>query len=266
MSKTIPFILAIFLAVGCDDSTTDTPKDDVKVNTSDIAVTTSDIGVTPQEDGEVTSEPASAAFAGLEGGAELKGEASIEMEIKGEPTKVELLSNGQVVVTASAAPFEIKWDTTTAEDGIAKLSLKAYDANGDNTSDELLALVLNNAEEVVFDDGSGSDTMSIIDLLADNHHKFHWTMPVGVKKVIGIANWVNPDWTFQVALGTGVCPHNGTPAGDETADVTPVAHEFAATSGTIPSGTIWYIHMGCMNEPEVVGSESAYTYKVFLVK
>jgi len=266
MRTAIPFILAMFLAVGCDDSNTETPKDDVNGTTADQKVTTQDQGVTPKEDGEVSTEAASAAFSDLEAGAELKGEATIKMETKGAPTKVELLNGTTVLGEATAAPFEIKWDTTQVEDGIYRLSLKAYDANGDATSEELIVLVLNNSEEVIFDDGTGSDTMVVQDLLADNHHKFHWTMPEGVKKVISIVDWENADWTMQVALGTGICPHHGTPAGDETSETTPVVYEWAPDTGTVPSGTIWYVHMGCMNEQEIVGTESKYTYKVFLAK
>lgn len=239
-------LLTAFAASGCGDDNGSTP--DTKA--------TMDSG--PAAD---TGAP-SAAFKGLDPYSVAKGELTIDTETTGDLTKVELLVDGKVVVSVTAAPFSLKWDTTKTQDGIRKLSLKAHGTAASATSDERPVVVLNNGEEATFAEPS-TMTMTITPGV-DNHVKIHWTMPVGIKKVISVLSWKNSEFKMEIAIGTGNCPHSGEKAADATSDTSPVVVEYGGTANL--ASVMWFTHAGATNEAELAGKSAEVTLKAFLLK
>lgn len=239
--------LLLVLGAGCGDSSE---------ATSDSTV--------PQVDSGPTGDP-SASFKSLQQYAVAKAAFKVETETSAVVSKVELLVDGNVVAEATASPFTIEWDTTGTADGVVQLALKAHAGAQSATGDPLPVVVLNNGEEVSFDEGA-EQTMTI-DPAVDSHVKVHWTMPSAVKKVIGVLFWDNTEFKMQLDLGTGNCPHSGQSACNATSDTSPVMAQYpeTAVSGTLGEG-MWFSHAGPTNDADLVGKTAKLTFKAFLLK
>jgi len=229
-------LIAVFVAVGCGDDSSTSPTDTLVV----------------ADGGAISSS-----FKSLTQYSVAMGEMSLETDTTGSATKVELLADGKVVASATTAPFTIKWDTTSQADGVVKLSLKAHGA----TSEEIPVVVLNNGEAVAFTEGE-TQTMTIV-ANTDTDVKVHWTMPAGVKKVIGVLFWKNAEFKLEIAIGTGNCPHSGETAASNTSDTSPVVTEFGGTTNL--ASVMWFSHAKVMNTG-LEGKSTELTFKAFLLK
>jgi hypothetical protein len=247
-------VLAALLAFGCGDDNGDT-KGDGPVTTPDSAAPDGGTG------GDASAP--SASFSELEAYSAVIGTKEVKVEVK-NADKVELLADGKVVATATAAPFTISWDTTKTSDGITKLTLKAYAGSASAESDELPVVVLNTGQEVTFDEG-GDQTMNIV-AGVDNHVKVHWTMPNDIKKVIGVVFWDNAEFNnMEGAVGTGWCPHSGTKAADATSTTSPVVVEYSDPNGSKLGTVQWFLHAGAVDETPLVGKSTKMTFVGYLL-
>ena len=217
-----------------------------------------------QPDGGASVEPSSS-FKSLTQYDVAAGTFEVTTDTAAGVTKVELLADGKVVAEATAAPFSISWDTTATPDGVVKLSLKAHADAKNATSDEIPVVVLNNGEEVTFTEGS--EQTVTIDPALDNHVKVHWTMPAGVKTLIGVVFWDNREFKMELAMGTGNCPHSGQQACSISGESSPLmtAYPEGVATGTLGE-TLWFVHAGATNEADLAGKTCKFTFKAFLLK
>jgi hypothetical protein len=181
-------------------------------------------------------------------------------------TKLELLVDGKLEATASAAPFSFSWDTSKRPDGIAKHSLKAYvGGTAVDGKDLLPVIVLNNGSEVSWKDGNSGKVIVPASGYVDQHLKHHWTMPGGVKKVIALLHWDVPGFKLELQIGVGECPDNGTTAAKAESEISPTVVEWGPASGTIPANAMWFAHVQLMNSAKVLGKETPFSLKAFLI-
>ncbi|KFE60805.1 Ig-like domain-containing protein [Hyalangium minutum] len=92
---------------------------------------------------ELTAPAEGATLSGL---VQLQAIASDNLGV----SKVEFYLNGKLIGTASAAPFEITWDSTEEDNGPSTLSVRAFD-NGCNSQEASIAVTLHNAGKASFD-------------------------------------------------------------------------------------------------------------------
>lgn len=254
------WILALALVIsGCssNDETTTPATDGTTAATADGSVATGDAQNTQ---GDPTAE-----FKDLKQYDGIQGTVTIDLTTTGSVTQVELLADGTAVATATEAPFALTWDSTSATDGIVQLSLSV---NGAAASSEIPVVVYNNGEEATWLNGN-SGTMTIV-ADADNHLPFHWTMPDGIRQIIGVLFWDNARFQMRLDVGTGTCPHSGQLAATsdpEDGKSSPVVTVFPdAKSGTLTSDIQWFAHAACDNEADLVDKETNLHVQVYLLR
>lgn len=250
--------LVTLAPVACSDDT-QAPAPDTKAATPDVGVAKE---ATVGKDGGAPS----ASFSELKAYDAVKGSASVKADAPAGVTKLELLADGKTVATLTASPWTFSWDTAPLADGIVKLSLKATGAGGSSTSKELPVVVLNKGIEVTWKDGNTGKVTVPASGYIDQHLKHHYEMPDGINKVIGVLGWDKPGFTLELMIGVGECPDNGTVAAKGESTSSPAAVEYATPSGTIPKAAMWFSHVQLKNSTEVLGQETTYTLKTYLLK
>ena len=158
---------ALVLGCGSDDSSGNDPNKDPA--TTDPTTTDP---VTPKV------APA-AAFSALTAYQGVLGQMDLAVQVSESVDKVELLVGGAVKATATAAPFTIAFDSTSADDGIAQLSLRAHAGDESADSEATPVVIYNNGAKATWKNGTNGGEMWIQPGV-DAHLKYHWQMPCPV--------------------------------------------------------------------------------------
>lgn len=197
----------------------------------------------------------------------VKGEVKVKAGVTAGVTKLELLAAGSVVATATASPWELTWDTTKSTDGIIKLALKATSGSISGTSPEMPVVVLNTGEEAKIYDWPATNPKVTVPKggYVDQHLKFHYVMPTGVTRVISVVYWDEPGFTLELKIGQGECPDAGTVAAGSESATSPCMTQYGP-GGTIPPSSMWFSHVQLKNPNDVLGRETPFLIRVYLLK
>lgn len=123
-------------------------------------------------------------------------------------------------------------------------------------------------ETVEFDDGSSGTY--VVDSSADDHVKHHWYMPEGVDHLVVTGTWDTEEddsWVFELAVGTGTCPHSGTEyggtegsGGELVVELYPSDVEEGAE--TFTADEKWFAHFGLVDQTHSDGDTTDYAFDV----
>jgi hypothetical protein len=78
-------------------------------------------------------------------GATVSGSVAVAIDADADAVSVELLVDGDVTGSDSAAPFQILWDTTTTADGAHTLVARAVDGSGNEGDSEPVQVTVDNS-------------------------------------------------------------------------------------------------------------------------
>lgn len=253
---TLTFTLILSLiVVGCgDDDGGSTTKDSGLV--ADTGATTDSVSTTP----------ATASFKQLKAYSSIKGTASLEATVSGTPTKVELLAAAKVVATLTAAPWTFSWDTSGQADGLVKLALKATNAAGSKTSDEVSVVILNKGSEISWKAGNSNTIIVPTSGYVDQHLRYHWDMPAGVTKILAVLSWDKPGFKLELALGMGTCPDSGTVATRKESETSPLLVTYPESGSAALASGQWFGHVQLMNSTQVLGKNTPFKVIGYLLK
>ncbi len=268
IGQTINFCLVLALSLGLGCGSEDSSKDNNDAQVTGGSDSTAVDGVVSM--GDAQKDPntqLTVSFKSLKPCDGLKEKASLEIETNGKPSKIELLVDGKVAATTTVAPYLIEWDTTQTQNGMVKLSLKAYQGNGSVTSDEVPALIYNGGEPVTFIDGDSGKVTVPASGYIDQHLKFHWDMPDNVKGIIAGLCWDKTGFELELAVGLGACPDHGTTVDRKAEPQSPVAIIIDQQTGTLKAAQ-WFAHVQLVNptSKDVLGKEAAFQIRAFLMK
>jgi len=223
-------------------------------------------GVKADAGGDVgTRIELSSKFKGVEAYTGHKGTVTIAVETFGGVNKVELLADGgKVLASATTAPFDLSWDTSSSDDGIVKLKLRSTDGVIVHTSDELPVIVYNTGQRVTLKESAEQEMTIPVGPALEFDLKWHWTMPADVTRIIAVAWWTNAAFKTDLALGTGECPDNGTEAKRVASDTSPVVTEYKGSAAL--TKVMWFAHVGPTNKSEVEGQKTKVSTHVYLLR
>lgn len=258
------FICVMALGIGaCSDDTAQVDDG----GAADAA--TVDQGGTPGADAALDDGGAAPAlsFKNLTAYDGFQGQAALKVAAPAGATQVELLVDGKAVASSGSAPFTIDWDTTKVGDGVVKLCLRATVAGQTQTCPDVPAVVYNNGTMASWKNGHSGTIIVPKTGYVDQHLKYHWDMPDGVKQVIGVLSWDKPGYELELALGTGTCPHSGTTAVKQTAKVSPAVATFGDGKQALTK-VQWFAHVDLKNrsESKLLGTQTPFSVKAFLLK
>jgi hypothetical protein len=210
------------------------------------------------------------AYQGVQGafGVEVTAEDDVAV------AQVDLLVDGAVAATSTAAPFTVTWDTTATADGIVGVAARATDASGKTAETAPVAVVvINGGVEVTFNEGA-TGTIAIPADYAGNteliDQKYHWTTDAdGAPRVLAIAVFTpaegQAEWLLSLSMGTGFCPDDGVTLDSmpvyDTGSV-PVVFD-STVDGGYPGAAQIFFHIGTANPMEHLGESLPFELKAF---
>ena len=86
--------------------------------------------------------------------------------------------------------------------------------------------------------------------------KYHFTMPAGMKRVLAVVQWSDPDWQIDFSTGTGWCPDSGKRlegAVESDGEIT-LEH---APGAALATGQ-WFLHFGIANAKSLKGRSTPF--------
>jgi hypothetical protein len=172
-----------------------------------------------------------------------------------------LLAGGVEVGRAAKAPYAVSWDTTKAPDGVVEVELKA----GTSTSKRRV-VVLNNGAEVFFKNGSSGKIDVPPTGFEHKHMRYHFDMTDGVKRVVAVLNWDNPDFDLELSLGRGTCPHHGKQVAGVRSTRSPIVVHYTVPAGEDAPKGQWFAHVRLMNPDKVLSKKTSFAVKAFVLK
>jgi len=138
-------------------------------------------------------------------------------------------------------------DDDAADDDVADDDDAADD---DSAEDDDTSMPPEDCYDVVLpEDGVGTYTVSG----GDSHQKYNFSMEPGVTHIKATVTWEagRTEWDMELAVGTGVCPDNGTEwaVNNDTAGEV-VTHVYAEDLGfkAFTNGASIFAHVGALNE------------------
>ena len=97
---------------------------------------------------------------------------------------------------------------------------------------------------------------------SDDHVKHHFSMPADKDILLVEASWADQAWAFEVALGTGHCPHSGhsllTQEGTGEVELRLEAAQAGEGLAAFTADEQWFVHLGVSNE-QADGATAEYT-------
>jgi hypothetical protein len=168
---------------------------------------------------DVDNTPPELAVSGIERPYVYQGVEEIEITVDdaNPGDEVVFFVDGVEEARSDAAPHTLTFDPTGRQDGPVEITAETTDAAGNLATEIIEGVVVLEGQLVAFDDGDGTGQFYVPEDYVPGmevHHKYHWTMPENVTSIMAVAQWDYPDWQFEVATGTGTCPHSGTLYGD----------------------------------------------------
>jgi hypothetical protein len=112
----------------------------------------------------------------------------------------------------SSAPYTFTFDPSGRADGPVEIRIQTTDVAGNTAEHVLDGVVILEGQIVTYDDGDGEGVFFVPENYEPGmevHHKVHWTMPADITSIMAVAQWDDPTWAFEVATGSGNCPHSG---------------------------------------------------------
>ncbi len=252
-------------------------EDDGAVAADAATDDTTDDAADTQEDSSVSGEDVQAPVAeisDLEAYAAVSGTVAVTPVVSDDVgvDKVEFFVNDTLVDQSAAAPFAFSFDSTKASDGPVSLSVKAYDAAGNEaTSDPVRVVVVNDGIEVTDLEEGPSSTMTIpadFDGSQETHVKHHWMTEAPYTKVLCVGLWENPlggkIWEMKAEMGTGTCPHSGAPFEGFAVSDTGAVEFLVTPADGVKKDERHFCHIGAENAMDHKGEEIQVTFKAFL--
>lgn len=273
--RSVWVFVSVFLssiAVSCGDDDGSVTENEASGTDTEESQSTDSEGDTSVS-GEDTKAPSIEitgleAYAVISGNVEITSAASDDVGVE----TVELLVNDALVETNSVSPFTFSFDSTKAVDGPLSLTLKAFDAAGNEAvSQPLRVVVVNDGVEVTELEEGPTGTMTIpadFDGSQETHLKHHWTPAAPYTKVLCVGLWENPiggtPWEMKAEMGTGTCPHSGAPFEGSAVSDTGALEFFVTPAQGVAKGERHFCHIGAENAMEHKGEDIELTFKVFL--
>lgn len=175
----------------------------------------------------------------------------VEVQVDGKPGPVLKAGRGQL-------------DTRTIEDGLRVLALVRPGTGA--TLAKVPVIVLNGGSEVFFKDGSDGKITVPIGGYQDQHHRHHWDMPDGIKRILGVLTWPGDGFELELAVGTGTCPHHGRSLAQTQGGRSPLSLVYEPRDRKSADVTQWFAHVRLLNPERVAGRESAFTVRAFMFR
>lgn len=173
-----------------------------------------------------------------------------------------VLAGGAEVGTASKAPYAVSWDTSKSPDGIVEVELKA----GAQTIKRRV-VVLNSGGEVFFKNGSSGKIVVPPTGYEHQHLRYHFDMTDGTKRVVAVLSFDDkPGFDLELALGHGMCPHHGKQVVGVHSTSSPIVAHYTVPAGETVTKGQWFAHVRLMNADKVLGKETAFSIKAFVLK
>lgn len=161
--------------------------------------------------------------------------------------EVRFLVGGTLEDSLETGPFSFSFDTTGLPDRPVEISFEAEDRAGNVQIRTIAGLAVNDGTVVSFTDGSGVTEFDIPENWAsvEVDKKFHWNMPSGVVEVLAALQWERAEWPFELAIGTGFCPHSGVKLAYEEASGGQVvtSHQASALGEISYDPEQWFVHL-----------------------
>jgi hypothetical protein len=209
-----------------------------------------------------------AAYQGVSGAFAVEVTAADDVGV----TLVELLVDGAVAASSTAAPFTVTWDTTAAADGIVTIAARASDASGKTAETPAFAVVvINGGAEVSFTDGETGQISipAAYDGTQEIDVRRHWTAANAAARVLLIVSFTpaegQADWNVGLKMGAGYCPDDGTTY-DSTivygVTAEPVVFD-SVPDAAYPGSTQLFLHFATSNPTEHLGESLPFALKAF---
>ncbi len=182
----------------------------------------------------------------------------VPIEVVGDGLELRVPGQPPVVLAAGKG----RLDTSRLSDGLHQLALtRPGDARALAT---LPVVVLNQGSEVFFKNGSDGEIVVPPAGYQEQHLRYHWDMPAGVKRVLGILSFTGAGFELELALGTGTCPHHGTAVAKQVGSTSPITlvHEAAATLEPAQ----WFAHVRLLNPEKVPGRQARFAVRAFMIR
>lgn len=140
-----------------------------------------------------------------------------------------------------------QWDVSDLADGEVILSFEAEDLAGNVDWRDRPVLVVNDGTMVAFTEGAGTANWIIPEAweLMDIDLKYHFEMPAGVSATLAALQWTRTEWPFELAVGTGTCPHSGTTfaLGETDGGQVILRHAAADLQQSAYDPLTWFVHL-----------------------
>jgi len=95
----------------------------------------------------------------------------------------------------------------------------------------------------------------------DQHLRYHWDLPTGVKKIITVLEWEERDFKLELAICMGTCPDHGSTATRKDSQNSPLAVLYPDKGSAALKPGQWFAHVQQMNSTKVPGKDCK--FKVF---
>ncbi|MBI5507965.1 MAG: Ig-like domain-containing protein [Deltaproteobacteria bacterium] len=228
---------------------------------------------------------------GLTAYSVVKGTVTVPVTPMMEVTvdKVELLRgmDGEVVATATAAPYSLSWDTTAAQDGLEVIWARATDQEGNTVESPVIKLVVLNvgaAASILGGNPAGEVRIpTTYDGTQEVDIRKYWDNPAGIHTIVALLYFqpgpYQATWNVGLSIGKGYCPERGRQYGPEqggtesplsvtvkSTDVDLTMTEFPATPpNPDPEVDRYFVHVRPNNGTDHRGEELQFRTEVYLL-
>ncbi len=159
----------------------------------DVAFTTSPVADTTPPTVAISSPTASATVSGT---VSVNATASDNVGV----SKVEFYVNGVLQATDAASPYNFSWNTASVVNGVYNLTVKAYDAAGNNSTSSTVAVTVSNSAttSATYSIWSATAVPSIVDAGPDNS-----AVELGVKFRSDLQGYITGIRFYKASTNTG---------------------------------------------------------------
>jgi len=212
-----------------------------------------------------TSTGPRAAFVGLRPLDVVSGPAAIKTEGGQGLGTLELLVGGRPALKLDSSG-QGRLDTARLPDGLTELALAAERQGARTVLSTVPVVVLNQGSEVFFKNGSSGKVDVAPVGYHEQHLRYHWDMADGPKRVLAIVSWSGEGFEWELAVGTGTCPHSGVTMAQIRATRSPASLVYEAAEGKPITAGQWFAHLKLLNPERVAGKSASFDIRAFLLR
>jgi len=184
----------------------------------------------------------------------------VPIEVAGEGVEVRV--DGKPGPALSGGRGQL--DTAAMPDGLRLLTLVRPGASAPVAT--VPVVVVNDGAEVFFKNGSEGTITVPLAGYQEQHHRHHWDMPTGVKRVLALLTWPGEGFELELALGTGTCPHHGARLAHTQGLRPPLSLLYQPPDGKPAEVTQWFAHVRLLNPEKVGGRQTDFSVRAFMFR